>query len=598
MGCSAHRDALQKIDPPESRNFERIDAKLEMLRQDAGVFDWFRSFLAYHPNSSGEIPPIERERMRKTPTNRYPVRKLLILWMFLLSAVAFLDRTNISIAGASIQAELLIDNVHLGWIFSSFLLGYAVFQVAGGWMACRFGPRRVLTAGVLWWGVFTALTTIAGPHLAHALLLLVLIRFSLGAGEAVMYPSTNQFVSQWIPVAERGSANGWIFGGVGAGAGLSIPILTWIISHCGWRASFWFSALAGILVGLVWCFMARDQPEQHPLVSLDELKLIHATRSVAPIQPSAGRVSWQAALCNRNVAALSLSYFSFGYVAWIFFSWFFIYMAQVRGLNLKTDAFVSMIPFVAMTVCCLAGGSISDRISRRFGRRLGRCGIAVVSLALTAAFLVIGSRVQGAHAASMILAGGAGALYLSQSSFWAVSADISGDLSGVVSGVMNTSCQIGGALTASLTPYLAGRYGWRFAFIFAAVLAIGGSLLWLVVDPGPSRDDSPSETKLERDGGWINHCPPRVGRSPQNTFQLWASSSTARMNGSRLFSEQFIDYIRVHVLQASGFSPARKIAILAEQFALKPRGTAPVMFVCWRNCYLWVLDALLHATCR
>jgi MFS transporter, ACS family, glucarate transporter len=417
-------------------------------------------------------------------TRRFQVRGVLVFWLFLLSAVAFLDRTNISISGPAIQAELGIDNLRLGWVFSSFLVGYAGFQVLGGWLACRFGPRRVLAAGVLWWGVFSALTTVASPRLAHALLLLILIRFSLGAGEAVVYPASNQFVAKWIPVAERGRANGWIFAGVGAGAGLSIPALTWIISHYGWRACFWFSALAGLLVGLIWFVMARDTPEDHPLVSPDELKLIQATRSIEGVRRTDTPLSWHAALWNRNVVALTLSYFSFGYVAWIFFSWFFIYMSQARGMNLKANAFFSMIPFLAMTVCCLAGGWVSDRLSKKFGLRRGRCDIAILSFALTAVFLIVGSHVRGAYAASIILAGGAGALYLSQSSFWAVSADISGERSGVVSGVMNMGCQIGGAVTASLTPYFAGKYGWNFAFIFAAVLSAAGGVLWLLVDPG------------------------------------------------------------------------------------------------------------------
>jgi MFS transporter, ACS family, glucarate transporter len=421
---------------------------------------------------------------------RLPIRSLLVFWLFLLSAIAFLDRTNISIAGSAIRDELGTDNIHLGWVFSSFLLGYAAFQVIGGWLACRFGPRRILAAGVVWWGVFSALTTIASPRLSHALLILILVRFSLGAGEAVMYPASNQFVAYWIPVDERGRANGWIFAGVGAGAGLSIPILTWLISRYGWPASFWFSAAAGILVGLAWYAMARDRPEEHPLVSPEELKLIQARRSTANARSSGTPVSWKAALLNRNVIALTLSYFTFGYVAWIFFSWFFIYLAQVRRLDLKANSFFSMIPFLAMTVCCLGGGMASDWLSKRFGMRIGRSGIAAFSLALTAVFLVIGSQVRGPYTASVILAGGAGALYLSQSSFWAVSADISGERSGVVSGVMNMGCQIGGAVTASLTPYLASKIGWNFAFIFAAALAIGGAVLWLLVDPTRSPSDT------------------------------------------------------------------------------------------------------------
>ncbi len=176
-----------------------------------------------------------------------PVRALLIFWLFMLSATAFLDRTNISIAGNAIREELGIDNLRLGWIFSAFLVGYAAFQVVGGWLAWRFGPRLALAGGVLWWGLFSALTALVNPKLPFVLPLLILIRFSLGAGEAVMYPASNQFVARWIPVDERGRANGWIFAGVGAGAGLTIPILTWLISHYGWRASFWFSALAAVL---------------------------------------------------------------------------------------------------------------------------------------------------------------------------------------------------------------------------------------------------------------------------------------------------------------------------------------------------------------
>lgn len=414
---------------------------------------------------------------------RLPLRSLLVLWLFLFSAVAYMDRTNISIAGGTIRDELHTDNIHLGWIFSAFLVGYAAFQIIGGWLACQFGPRRALAAGVLWWGLFTALTAIVSPRIAYALPLLILIRFSLGAGEAVMYPAANQFVAQWIPVAERGRATGWIFAGVGAGAGVSIPVLAWLNARYSWRASFWFSACIGLAVGLVWFVIARDRPEDHPLVSPDELALIQATRSPVT-RHSAAPQSWRRSLINRNVATLTLSYFCFSYVAWIFFSWFFIYLIQAHGINLKTSAFFSMLPFLAMTVCCLSGGVFGDWLSHRWSRRAGRCGVAAFAFVLTAIFLTVGSRVSSAYAASLILAGGAGALYLSQSSYWAVSADIGGERSGVVSGVMNMGGQIGAAVTASLTPWLAAAFGWSFAFFFAAMLAIVGGALWLLIEPG------------------------------------------------------------------------------------------------------------------
>jgi len=96
---------------------------------------------------------------RKSPMTAAPtthIRWLLILCLFVLSAVAYLDRVNLSIASAKLTVEFGISNVRLGFVFSSFLLGYALFQTPAGWLADRFGPRRVLTAGVLWWGIFSA----------------------------------------------------------------------------------------------------------------------------------------------------------------------------------------------------------------------------------------------------------------------------------------------------------------------------------------------------------------------------------------------------------------------------------------------------------
>src|SRR5271166_3258213 len=89
-----------------------------------------------------------------------PVRYLLVLWLLVLSAVAFLDRTNISIAGVQIGREFQIDNARLGWVFSAFLIGYASFQIPGGVLARRFGPQLLLALSVIWWGIFTALTAL------------------------------------------------------------------------------------------------------------------------------------------------------------------------------------------------------------------------------------------------------------------------------------------------------------------------------------------------------------------------------------------------------------------------------------------------------
>jgi ACS family glucarate transporter-like MFS transporter len=415
------------------------------------------------------------------------VRWFLVFWLFILSAVSYLDRVNISIAGGSLAGEYHLSNVQLGWVFSAFLLGYALFQTPAGWLADRFGPRRVLTTGVFWWGIFTALTAAVPIAIAKPLLFFIAIRFLLGAGEAVVYPASNQFVARWIPTEERGIANGWIFAGVGAGAGFAPPLITYVMIHYGWRSSFWICAGIGFVAGTVWFLIARDKPEQHSGVSSAELATIRAglTLRILESEISGGKaiVPWKKILGGKEVWAVTFSYFCYGYVAWIFFSWFYIYLARVRGLNLKASAFYAMLPFLAMAACCPLGGLISDWLTRRAGTRIGRCGVAVFGIGLAGVFLAFGSSAQSARLASVVLAGGAGALYLSQSSFWSVSADIGGAISGSVSGFMNMGGQLGGAVTASLTPWIASRYGWTASFLVAAGLCALGSLAWFFVNP-------------------------------------------------------------------------------------------------------------------
>jgi ACS family glucarate transporter-like MFS transporter len=198
---------------------------------------------------------------------------------------------------------------------------------------------------------------------------------------------------------------------------------------------------------------------------------------------TSGKVNWSTILGSKEVWAVTAAYFSYGYVAWIFFAWFFTYLAKVRGLNLKASAFYTTLPFLAMAITSPLGGAISDALVKRYGQRIGRCGIAIFGLALAAIFLIFGARAENARVASIVLAGGAGALYLSQSSFWAVTAGISRGSSGSVSGFMNSGNQLGGMLTAQLTPIIALQWDWSAPFYVAAVLALLGAAAWLLVDP-------------------------------------------------------------------------------------------------------------------
>ena len=275
---------------------------------------------------------------------RNRMRWVLIFWIFIISAISYLDRVNISIAISAIEKEFGFTDIQFGWILSAFVIAYALFQAPGGRLADKFGARKVLTLGVLWWGIFTAVTGLVPSGISHTLAVMIAVRLVLGVGEAVVYPSSNRFVANWIPTHERGVANGIIFAGVGFGAGVTPPLIITVLLKYGWRWSFFVCAVLGTLAGIVWWILARDDPREHPSVTREERELIaRGLPQSADALKHHQTTSWLTILKNKDVLAITASYFTFGYVAYIFFSWFFKYLSVVRGLDMKTSA---------LTRCC------------------------------------------------------------------------------------------------------------------------------------------------------------------------------------------------------------------------------------------------------
>jgi ACS family glucarate transporter-like MFS transporter len=415
---------------------------------------------------------------------RTKVRAYLTVFIFLLAAISYLDRTNISIAGVLLMPEFGLSNQELGYVISAFLAGYGLFQIPGGWLAKRFGPRKVLTLGLMWWAVFTVAVTLVTPKLANAFWIIVGLRFILGLGEAVMYPSSNQFTSTWIPTQERGKANGLIFAGTGTGAAITAPFITWLMTSYGWRMSFWVAAAIGLGAAVLWYAYARDTPDEHASVNAEERAYIKAGLTGGRKEAGEIPVPWGRILTSKDVLLNAFSYFCFCWVAFIFLTWFFIYVKNAYGLDLKKSALYTMLPPAMMVVGSITGGVIADRITRHRGSKAGRCTFSAVTLVLTAALLALGSQIANPALAITVLALGAGALYLSQSAYWALAADFGGPHAGPVSGLINMTGMVAATLTASATPWLGDHYGWSSAFLVGAGFALAGAVAWLAVDAG------------------------------------------------------------------------------------------------------------------
>ena len=423
----------------------------------------------------------------------------LIIWLvFIVSAVSYLDRTNISIAAQQIRSEFAISQVQLGTVLTAFILGYALTQPFAGRLADRFGGQRVISWGIVWWSVLTVLTACVSAGFAGAFALLLVVRVLLGIGESVIYPASNRLVANWIPVHERGLANGLIFAGVGFGAGVAPPLITFIMIDYGWRAAFWASAAIGVVVLVIWMWLARERPSDHAGISAEERDYIETGLSVAAAasvrqDEDVRPLSWREILGNRHMRLLTLAYFCFGYTAFIFFTWFFTYLSTVKNLDLKSSGWYGMLPFIAMSVACAFGGWFSDRLTVSRGKRIGRCFTAAFGMALAGICVALATQVEDARFAAMVLAAGSGSLYLSQSAFWTLSADYGRSSAGAVSGVMNMGCQLGGAAVAQVTPIIAESFGWTSSFLVTAAAAGIGAVCWLMIDPHAEMRPGPVE---------------------------------------------------------------------------------------------------------
>jgi len=415
---------------------------------------------------------------------RSRVRWQILGLLFLISVVTYIDRVNISVAGKELMPSFGLSAVQMGTIFSSFVLGYALFQVPGGWLGDGWGPRRVLTGAVLWWSLFTVLTAETGRLFYSGLLgafgSLILIRFLIGVGEGAALPNFNRTVANWLAPSERGLGIGVSIGGIGLGSAMTPPLVAWLMVGYGWRTAFYATGGIGVFVAIAWYFLSRDFPREHPRVDASELAWI-AGDPEEPGASNSSAPSVAALLKVRSVWFLTLSYTMLGYIAYIYLSWFFLYLVNVRHFTVLQGSIWASGPFIAMAVFCPLGGWLSDALTKKYGRRKGRAGVGASGMVLTGLLIFCGAMAGDPYTAIVLLSLGAGILYSTVGAYWASTIDLSHKHSGVLSGLMNMGANLGGTVSPTLTPWIGERWGWPAALTVAAVAAFLGSLLWLGV---------------------------------------------------------------------------------------------------------------------
>jgi MFS transporter, ACS family, glucarate transporter len=400
-----------------------------------------------------------------------------VLWLTVAAyMITYIDRVVISAAVPSIQEEFGFSLVTMGWILGAYQLSYALFQIPGGWLGDRFGPRRALPAIVTWWSAFTAATALTWSATS-----MIVCRFLFGMGEAGAFPIATRSLSRWMLPSERGFAQGITHAGSRLGGALTPIVVVMLIAQYGWRAPFYIFAVIGLVWAAVWYWFYRDSPAEHRMVNAAERELI--ANALGNTATGSKIVPWRQILSARQMWLLSAMYFCYGYDIGIFLTWFPKYLNAERGFNLQQMGMYASLPLLAGVAGDICGGWFSDLALKRTGNlKLARRVVAIPGFLIAAITIPLACLAGDPLVSVGYFALAVFGIELTVGVSWAVTLDIGGVYAGSVSAVMNTCGNIGAAIAAAMTGYIVEANGWTSAFFVLAGYSLVAAVLFTRID--------------------------------------------------------------------------------------------------------------------
>lgn len=395
----------------------------------------------------------------------------LVLLLVAFSALSYFDRIIMSIAAPEILKEFVLSETQMGWIYSAFLLSYAVLMAPGGALADRFGADRVLLLVGAGSALFTALTAAAGkPESSRWIGIFpsfLIVRLVLGACTAPLYPSCARINATVIPEKLRARVWGGVAAGCGIGGACAPALFTAMQSRWGWRAGFCLAAVATATLILAWLWLRRN-----------ELRESGAPQLPAGLHNGGG---WRL-LLNPNLILLTVAYAATNYFEYIFFYWLFYYFGQVRHLGTQQTTTYTTLIWLSWAVMTPVGGWVSDRAVSAYGRWNGRRLVPVFALTLSAALLCLATSSRNPVIMVSLLCVALGCAAATEGPFWVAASEIDGAHPAAAAGVMNTGGSVGGFLAPVITPFIAVRQGWPAALYTGSAVVLGAVVLWLFVN--------------------------------------------------------------------------------------------------------------------
>jgi len=383
------------------------------------------------------------------------------------------------------QAELNLSKTDMGWVFAAFGLSYAIFEMPGGWLGDRFGPRKVLMRVVCMWSIFTVAT-----GWARNFWTLIICRFFFGMGEAGCFPNITIAFTNWFPMSERVRAQGVLWLSARWGGAFTPLLVGWMLASggngnfvLGWHYK-WVFLLFGAL-GIVWAILFyrwfRDNPKDHLSVNAAELAQIGDNS-----QQGHHSIPWGKLFSSRTVWMLwgQYCFMSFGWYFYI--TWFPTYLKeQFVDLSDLQRALLATAPLFFAGTGSIISGLCSAALDRKLKSiAMTRRVLGVGGMGLAGLMLLLSTQFNSPVAT--VLAIGLGALCndLAMPGAWGACMDVGGRHTGALSGSMNTMGQIGGVIgpIAVAEVLKVTNNNWTLCLALFSLSYFLGAICWMFIN--------------------------------------------------------------------------------------------------------------------
>jgi len=400
-----------------------------------------------------------------------------VFLLFLVYGINYLDRVALSIVAPIVQTDLGIDAAQMGLVFSTFFIGYALFNFIGGLASDRLGPKLVYVLSVGLWSVFCGMTALTVGFVS-----LLIVRLLFGMAEGPLCSAANKMVNNWLPRDGAATAMGLLSAGSPLGGAIAGPIVGLLAAQFGWRPAFWIVCAIGLAWVVVWMMSTSDRPATP---AGDAPSARAATRAASPAPAPAATAATPAHTLSHyvrqpRIIATAAAFFSYNYVLFFFLSWFPSYLVRAHHLNIKEMSVATVVPWLVGTVGLACGGAISDALYRLTGNLLLSRRIVLVTCLLGAgACVAVAGAVQSTQGAVALMSVSLFFLYVTGAIYWAIVQDVVHPARvGGVSGFLHCMGSLSGVIGPAVTGFIVERSGsFASAFVLAGAIALAGAVL-------------------------------------------------------------------------------------------------------------------------